>query len=184
MNSPRSYAWVRRVPNVLTFLRLALAIALPFVPRGWRIAAILAAAATDFLDGYVARRFHAVTDLGRLLDGVADKVFALATVVTLTLDGTAAVWQGTIVLARDVVVTALAIRLAAAHRWEGFRHMQVRWAGKLTTLLAFAWFTTLLLGAPALLRDIAFSLAAAASLWASADYLAQASKLARRSSAS
>src|SRR5205814_9256066 len=118
MSARRAYAWIRPVPNVLTFLRLALAVALPFLPREMRIAAILAAAATDFLDGYVARRYHAVTDLGRLLDGVADKVFALATVVTLTLDGTAAAWQGALVLARDAVVTALAVRLAAPHLWE------------------------------------------------------------------
>ena len=173
-------SWIRPVPNALTFLRLALALALPFTPRPFWLPAILAAAATDFLDGWVARRFHATTELGRLLDGVADKAFALSTVVTLTLDGSAEPWQGLVVLARDLVVAALAGWLAVAHRWAGFRHMQVRWAGKLSTLLAFAWFATLLLSASPSLRAWAFALAAAVSLWAAGDYLAQAARLRRR----
>jgi cardiolipin synthase len=172
-------AWVGPIPNALTFLRLALAVAMPLSPRPWWLALVLSAAATDFLDGWIARRFHATTDLGRLLDGVADKAFAFSTVVALTLGGAAEPWQGLVVLARDLVVAVLAAWLAVAHRWEGFRHMKVRWGGKLATLLAFAWFSTLLLSAPPAIRTSAFALAAAASLWAAGDYLAQAVRLLR-----
>lgn len=172
-------AWIAPVPNALTFLRLALAVALPLLPPGLLLPAIATAAATDVLDGSIARRFHATTDLGRLLDGIADKAFAASVVVTLVLTGRAAWWQGALVLTRDLVVTALALRLATTHRWEAFRHMQVRRAGKTATLAAFLWFGALLLPFPEPVRTVAFVAAAGASLWAATDYLAQAARLRR-----
>ena len=170
-------AWVHPIPNALTFGRLALAVALPFAPPSLRIATVLLAALTDFLDGWIARRFHAGTALGRLLDGVADKAFAASVVVTLTLDGTMRPWQGPVVLARDLVVVALTPWVAVAHGPRGLRPMQVRHAGKLATLLAFVWCATLLLPAAPPVRDGAFVLAAAASLWAAGDYLVRAQQL-------
>jgi CDP-diacylglycerol--glycerol-3-phosphate 3-phosphatidyltransferase len=152
---------------------LALALVLPFVPPFLRLPLVATAAATDFLDGWIARRFAATTELGRLLDGVADKAFALAVVLTLTIDGAMRPWQGLLVLARDLVVVVLAAWLALRHAWVGIRHMQVRWAGKLATLCAFLWFLALLLGAPAFLSTPLFVCAAGASLWAAGDYLAQ-----------
>lgn len=170
---PPAAAWIRPIPNLLTGLRLVLAVALPFAPPAWWLPIVLSAGVTDALDGWIARRFHAVTHLGRLLDGIADKAFALSTVVTLAADGSLSLAQGLVVLSRDIVVAALAAWLAARHAWAAFQHMQVRWAGKATTLLAFAWFATLLLRAPEGVRTGAFVLAAAASLWAAADYLVQ-----------
>jgi CDP-diacylglycerol--glycerol-3-phosphate 3-phosphatidyltransferase len=152
---------------------LALAALLPFVPAPLRLPLVATAAFTDFLDGWIARRFGATTELGRLLDGVADKAFALAVVVTLTLTGEMRPWQGPLVLARDLVVAALAAWLAVRHSWAGFRLMQVRWAGKVTTLFTFLWFLALLLGAPEVVRTPLFVVAAASSLWAAGDYVAQ-----------
>jgi cardiolipin synthase (CMP-forming) len=170
---PTAPSWVRPVPNALTFLRLALAFVLPFVPPSLRLPLVAIGAATDFLDGWIARRFDATTELGRVLDGVADKAFALAVVVTLTWDGAMAPWQGFLVLARDLVVVALAAWLATRHTWKDIRRMQVRWAGKLTTLCAFLWFLALLLHAPTAVSTVLFVCAAGASLWAAGDYLAQ-----------
>ena len=62
-------------------------------------------------------------------------------------------------LSRDAVVTLLALRLAFTHRWEGFRHMQVRGPGKAATLAAFVWFATALLSAPTAVRTTALVLA-------------------------
>jgi CDP-diacylglycerol--glycerol-3-phosphate 3-phosphatidyltransferase len=147
-----------------------LAVLLPFVPAPLRLPLVASAASTDFLDGWIARRFRATTELGRLLDGVADKAFALAVVLTLTFDGAMRPWQGLLVLARDVVVALMAGWLALRHAWAGFEHMQVRWSGKVTTLFAFLWFLALLVGAPAGVHTPLFLLAAAASLWAATEY--------------
>ena len=178
--TPTRPAWIHPVPNALTFLRLALAVALPFLPTGLWLPAIATAAATDVLDGWIARRFHAVTDLGRIIDGVADKAFAASAVLTIVLAGRAAWWEGALVLSRDFVVTALAARLALTRDWEGFRLMRVRGAGKAATLAAFLWFASAVLGAPAVLHAVLFVVAAGVSLWAAADYLAQAVRLRRR----
>jgi cardiolipin synthase len=181
MGTPAAHpAWIRPVPNALTFLRLALAVALPFLPIHLWLPTIALAAATDGLDGWIARRFHATSDLGRLLDGVADKAFAFSAVLTLVTAGRTPWWHGALVLSRDFVVAALAARLAVTRRWEGFRDMQVRAAGKFATLAAFAWFLTLLFPTPESLSDSAFVVAAGASLWAAGDYLLQAARLRRR----
>jgi phosphatidylglycerophosphate synthase len=169
---PPAPTWARPVPNALTFLRLALAVVLPFAPRALWLPLVATGALTDFLDGWIARRFGATSELGRLLDGVADKAFAVAVVLTLTLAGEMRPWQGLLVLARDLVVAALAAWLAVRHAWAGFRLMQVRWSGKVT-LLTFLWFLALLIGAPAAVSAPLFVLAAASSLWAAADYCAQ-----------
>ncbi len=170
---PAGPAWARPVPNLLTALRLGLAAALPFVPDGTRLAVVLAAAASDGLDGWIARRFHATSPLGALLDGAADKAFAASAVVTLSGAGRMPLVEGLVVLARDLVVAGLAALAVRQRAWSAFRHMRPRASGKLTTLLAFVWFLTLLLDPLELARTPAFVLAGLASLAAAADYLRQ-----------
>lgn len=169
--------WIRQVPNLLTVLRLMLAAALPFVPRDQRLLVVLSAAVSDGLDGWIARRFHATSHVGRLLDGAADKAFALSVVSTLVHDGSISLGQGLLVLTRDLIVTGLAVRAVAQRAWSAFRHMRPRLSGKLTTLLAFLWFLTLLIAALEPLRTPAFVLAALASVAAAADYLVQYARL-------
>jgi phosphatidylglycerophosphate synthase len=173
-------AWIAPVPNVLTALRIALALALPFVPERAYGPVVVAAGLSDFLDGWIARRFHATSDLGALLDGVADKLFVLSAVLTLVLGGAMPWWQGAAVMSRDLVVAAIALRFALARAWGGFRRMKVRLAGKLTTAIAFLWFVSLLVAEAEPARLPLFVLAAAASAAAAADYVLQFVRLRRR----
>jgi len=162
--------WLRALPNALTTLRLALAAAFPFVSGGWRLPCALAAGLSDFLDGWIARRFHLQSRVGALLDGVADKAFVLAVIGTLLVHADVAWWQAALVLARDVVVL-VTFTSALLHRqvdvWE---HVTARFPGKLTTALVFPWFVTLLVGALAALEPFVFWAAAASSVWAAVDY--------------
>jgi phosphatidylglycerophosphate synthase len=166
-------AWIRALPNLLTGLRLVLAAWLPFAPERWRLGIVALAGATDALDGVIARRFAAETALGKLLDGVADKAFALAAVVTLACEGAITPLEGLAVMARDVVVMGIAVGLAVRREWAAFGRMHVRLPGKATTLLVFVWLLLLLLDAPSWCATTAFVLAASASLVAALDYLAQ-----------
>lgn len=164
---PRWFGWI---PNLLTSLRLALAAAFPFLPEDLRGSAIGVAGASDFFDGWLARKFHATTHVGRLLDGIADKAFVLSAVATFAATAHMPWWEGVVVMARDIVVAAIALWCAAKGAWEAFRHMQPRLLGKATTLVAFLWFLTLVVPALAPARAPAFVLAALASALAAVDY--------------
>lgn len=126
------------LPNALTLSRLALALAFPWLPAEWRFAAIGAAAVTDFLDGWLARRLGAQSDFGRLLDPVADKAFVLILVGTLTAEGALAPGWAVAVAVRDVVVLAGVVWVAVRWRWAAYRTMRPQWLGKVTTAAQFA----------------------------------------------
>lgn len=103
------------LPNVLTLSRLGLIpvfvalSALDASPTGALATAAVfgLASLTDWLDGYMARRRKQITDLGKLLDPVADKVLVLAALVVLVEAGRAPGWLVIILLAREFAVTAL-----------------------------------------------------------------------------
>ena len=105
------------LPNFLTFARLA---ALPFLVmaildgRAWAALAIfLAAAVTDIVDGYVARRFGMGSPLGAWLDPIADKLFLVSTFVVFALPGTPTavripVWLLVLTIFRDLYILVTA----------------------------------------------------------------------------
>jgi cardiolipin synthase len=169
--------WIGPVPNLLTGLRLVLAVLFPFVPDAWRGPVVLAAGASDLLDGWIARRFHAESHLGRLLDGVADKAFVLSAIVTLAATGHMPWWEGLVVMARDLVVAGIAGWCLLQRAWAAFRHMRPRFLGKATTLLAFAWFLALLVPGASSVRPWLLAAGGATSLLAAADYVAQFARL-------
>jgi CDP-diacylglycerol--glycerol-3-phosphate 3-phosphatidyltransferase/cardiolipin synthase len=166
--------WLASVPNFLTVVRLLLAAAFPFVPAGWRLALVIAAGASDGLDGWAARRLGATSELGRLLDGIADKAFVLSAVVGVVVAGDAPWWAGLLVMSRDVVVGAIAALCALRRAWWASRAMKPRFLGKATTALAFLWLASLLLSVPADVRWATLALAALTSLGAAVDYARQA----------
>ncbi|MFN8036187.1 MAG: CDP-alcohol phosphatidyltransferase family protein [Acidimicrobiia bacterium] len=91
--------------------------------------------ATDWVDGYIARRFDQGSELGKVLDPVADRVLLVAAGVALLIDGSVPVWLGVVVLAREALIIVATLALALA----GARRIDVQWAGKAGTLaLMFA----------------------------------------------
>src|SRR5215218_10659136 len=114
----RSEARIVTVPNVITLLRLA---CVPvFV---WLLAddELLAAAgllavlgATDWIDGWIARRFDQGSDLGKVLDPVADRILLLVAGVALIVQGSVPLVVGILVLAREAVISIAVVALAAA----------------------------------------------------------------------
>ena len=167
---PRGPAWVRPIPNLLTILRILAAAALPFVPAGWRLPLVLFAAVSDWADGVIARRFHAQSRFGAFMDGVADKLFVCACVATFVRTGDVALWQGLLVMTRDLVVTALVAWMAWHHARAALAHVQVRFWGKITTALVLPWFASLLIPGLELLRPWLFWPASIASVIAAVDY--------------
>jgi cardiolipin synthase len=122
------------VPNVVTFFRLAcipLYVWLLFGARNQVGAALLLAVlgVTDWIDGYIARRFHQVSTFGKVLDPVADRLLVVTAVVTITIHGAVPVWFGVATLAREVVVSGAVLLLASL----GAARIDVLWVGKAGT---------------------------------------------------
>jgi CDP-diacylglycerol--glycerol-3-phosphate 3-phosphatidyltransferase len=102
------------VPNALTVLRLALVpVFVAFLLDGGtssRIAAFIAfgvASFTDLLDGELARRSGLITDFGKIADPIADKALTGSALITLSVLGELPAWVTTIIMVREVGVTAL-----------------------------------------------------------------------------
>jgi CDP-diacylglycerol---glycerol-3-phosphate 3-phosphatidyltransferase len=118
--SPPAFDVVWNVPNILTISRLVLSIFCFLVfPFEWYLAALILfaiAAGTDWVDGFWARRYGQITQLGRILDPFADKIiicgtFTFLAAVPPTIAGDSAsevtAWMAVIVIARELLVTAL-----------------------------------------------------------------------------
>ena len=111
------------VPNALCVGRivagpvLAYGVASGAAP-GLVLAGVCAAAATDYLDGFLARRWHQSTILGSYLDPIADKVFVGCVGTALALDGALPVWLVALLVSRDAIhVVGGAWRRAGALNW-------------------------------------------------------------------
>ena len=102
------------IPNWLTLLRiffipLLVALLLTTAPGMdlWAVGVFLAAAATDLLDGYLARRQGQVTRLGTLLDPIADKLLVTAAFISLVELHLVAAWLVVIIIGRELAVSGL-----------------------------------------------------------------------------
>ena len=134
------------VPNVVTMVRLLcipLFVWLLFGAYEQTAAAILLAVlgATDWVDGYVARRFGQVTTLGKVLDPMADRLLVGTAVISILVYGAVPLWFGIATIAREVLVSVMVLALASL----GAARIDVLWVGKAGTFgLMFAYPTFLL----------------------------------------
>ena len=88
----------------------------------------IVASCTDFVDGYIARHYNQVSDFGKFLDPLADKLLVISCMVIFVQWGRMAAWALMIVLTREFAVTGL--RLVAV---EGGRVIAAAWSGKIKT---------------------------------------------------
>lgn len=138
------------LPNLLTLGRiLVIPLVLWLLDRGAPTDCILAAliysaaALTDLLDGYLARRMNIVSLLGKFLDPLADKLLVMATLVWLVPMGRIAEWTVVLLIAREISITAL--RSIASG--EGLIIASDR-TGKQKTALQMAGILCLMIGYP------------------------------------
>ena len=159
------------IPNLLSAARLVIAALFPLAQLDARPWLVLAAALTDLLDGVIARRFHATSWAGGLLDALADKAFALTLLITLTIDGRIPPPFLPLLLSRDITVAAIAAYAAIIRRYDAFRKMPSRTAGRVATAALFALFLLLTFtDRPTSLDRPAILLCGALLFLAAADY--------------
>ena len=116
--------------------------------------------ATDWLDGWLARRFGTVSDLGKVLDPVADRVLIVIASLAVLIDGSFPLWLGAVVLVREALVSIGVLVLAAL----GAKRIDVLWVGKAGTF-------ALMLSVPMFLiaeADVSWSEIARPIAWVSA----------------
>ena len=123
--------------NVISFIRLCMApFALALLVSGNDIAATAVfalSAATDFLDGQIARRTHTVSRVGQLLDPMVDRLLMICAVVGLLIVGRLPVWVVVLVLVRDGLML-----LGGSYLYKKYRiRVPVVYAGKVATTFMF-----------------------------------------------
>lgn len=186
-------------PNLITLSRLVLAMVL-FVlidlDGWWRTAAIvfLVAASTDFLDGYLARKYGQVTVLGRILDPFVDKIIICGSFIFLQgqrtgdLESGVSSWMTFVIVAREMFITGLRSVLE-----QHGRDFSAQWSGKIKMgLQCLAVPLSLLsLSAPFLadiggwvsaeqfrgLRDVCLWSAVAVTVYSGVEYVVRAIRL-------
>lgn len=124
------------VPNILTMVRLA---CIPWMAQeiyqsrgysGLSAALFMGIWFTDILDGWIARRFKQVSDLGKVLDPLVDKIFQLTTAIMMWVVGRLPLWVPIAMLAKELLMVAGGIIL-----WKKQYVVSSKWYGKITTVL-------------------------------------------------
>ena len=133
------------VPNLISLVRLACAPLFVWLLFGadafWAAAILLGVlGASDWVDGWIARRYDQGSELGKILDPTADRVLLLTAAIALIVDDRIPRWYGILMLAREVVVAVFTLALAAA----GARRIDVLWAGKAGTFCTMFSFPAFL----------------------------------------
>lgn len=141
---------VYSVANLVTVLRLLL---VPFFfsallrdTERSRLAAFALytfAASTDWVDGQIARRTHTVTQIGKIIDPLVDRLLLASGVIGLYVIGVLPVWIPIVLIARDVYLLWGSYRLERHHIL-----IPVTWLGKATTAVLFTGFASLIAGWP------------------------------------
>lgn len=135
---------IATVPNAITTVR---ALFIPLIVYllagrhsfGWAGFTMGAIGATDWIDGYVARRFNQSSTFGKMYDPTVDRVMMVATIITILVVGAVPRWFALTIVIREVAVSMWVVAITAM----GAKRMNVTWWGKCGTfanLCAFPWF--------------------------------------------
>ena len=174
-------------PNTLTFFRIiAVPVIVVLLMMPNRLTAFVAglifsaAAITDYFDGYLARRYGLVSNLGKVMDPVADKLLVSCSLIMLTSLGWMPAWIACIIIGRELAVTGLR-NIIAQNKMD----VSASSLGKYKTGFQIAAIIPLMFHYPALGFDFQaigmFFLwgALAFTVWSGADYFLRFRKLLR-----
>ncbi len=159
-----------RPPNLVSLLRIPLAIAFPFAAKRPHTALLVVAtsALTDVLDGWLARRTGDTTPTGAIVDPIADKIFAISVVGTLLARHTLPAWSVPALFAREILEAPL-MAWVLLHGKNSERDARANVPGKIATTIqsgALLWaISSQKANRPALVLAAVAGTAAGLSYW-------------------
>lgn len=127
---------VRNIPNILTLFRIVLIpfIVISIVNNEYIIAIVffIISGLTDVLDGFIARKFNFITDFGKLIDPLADKLTQISTLIVLVIKGLIPYWILIIILLKEVIMVC-----GASFLYGKSTVVSSKWFGKLSTVVLY-----------------------------------------------
>lgn len=132
------------IPNAITTIRLLMIPVFLWAlfgrdSAGWAGVILWTIGGTDWIDGYVARRFNMTSTFGAIYDPTVDRLMVVVSLVAVLIDGSVPLWFAWIVLVREVVVSLWVVVITAL----GAKRMDVTWWGKVggfANMVAIPWF--------------------------------------------
>ena len=178
---------IPNIPTALTWLRIVLIpvfVGVYYAPDAWLspvardwigMGVFTLAAITDWLDGYLARRWAQTSAFGAFLDPVADKLMVAAALILLVMLGRADAWLAIIIIGREIAISALREWMAQLGR---SRNVAVALVGKVKTIAQMTALIALLLWenvipgvSTPILGTVALWIAAILTLWSMLHYM-------------
>ena len=164
------------LPNKLTMFRVVLIPVFIVVlmsgliaePASRYIAVVIfcVASFTDYLDGHIARKYNLVTNFGKFMDPLADKLLVSAAMICMIELGMLPAWVVIIIISREFIITGF--RLIAA---EGGLVIAASWWGKIKTVTQMAMIILMLLGVNKVIGTILVVLATIFTVVSGVDYI-------------
>jgi CDP-diacylglycerol--glycerol-3-phosphate 3-phosphatidyltransferase len=130
------------------------------------------ASVTDLVDGYVARHYNQITDFGKFMDPLADKLLVTSAMLWFVEVGQMPAWALLIVIAREFAVSGL--RMVAAPKGLV---IAAAWSGKIKTASTMVCICLMLLPIPAVLNLICVAVILVTTIWSGAEYFVKNRKV-------
>ena len=160
------------LPNKLTILRIVMIV--PFlltlyldVPFGtyWALGIFILASLTDMADGQIARKYNLITDFGKFMDPLADKMLVTAAMVYFVETGQMAGWMLLVVLIREFAVSGL--RMVASDQG---RVIAAGWSGKVKTASTMVCIVLMLLPIPPVVNTLCVWVIVLTTIYSGVEY--------------
>ena len=129
------------------------------------LAIFILASITDFIDGYIARNFNQITDFGKFMDPLADKLLVTSAMLWFVEVGQMTAWALLIVIAREFAVSGL--RMVAAPKGIV---IAAAWSGKIKTASTMVCICLMLLPIPEILNTICVIVILVTTIWSGIEY--------------
>ena len=156
--------------NKLTMIRVVLIpvfIVLLYLGRTIpALAVFIVASVTDFVDGYVARKYHLVTDFGKFMDPLADKCLVTAAMLWFVEVGQMPAWALLLVIVREFAISGLRMNAATTGRV-----IAAGWSGKVKTAATMVCIILMLLPIPSVVNTLCVAVIVLTTIYSGVEYV-------------